>query len=377
MFTDVLMPAMGVTMEEGVVVYWLKKAGDWVEQDEALFEITTDKTNITIEAPKSGYLVEILVAEGETVPVGTVLAVLSDTKGEQAPANPEKPVRPISPRARKLAELHGITEAALNQIAGDGNQGRIEVADIEKYLANRLQATAGPEPSSTPTEAAPAERIALNYIQRLMGERMSQSNQEIPQVHLDVTVRAEEIHALREQLKFDNKKVSFNTFLIKACAMVFAKHPLANSSLQGKEIIRHPHVNTGIAVKTPQGLIAPVIHNCEQMSLLEIEAKFRQLVKWAMENQLPPEHLEDGTFTISNLGSYGIERFAAMVVPGQSCILAVGKLASRPWVDENKLIVCKLLPLTLTLDHRIMDGGDGAIILKELTDLLENPQRIR
>jgi pyruvate dehydrogenase E2 component (dihydrolipoamide acetyltransferase) len=376
MTTEVLMPAMGVTMEEGSVSCWMKKLNEWVAKDEPLFEIITDKSSIVIESPQAGYLVKIVVPEDETVPVGTVLAYLSDTQ-EYTEVTPqtEEPPRPISPRARKLARSRGISAAELGKIECSDGHDRIDVADIERYLREKASGAAGSK-EVVPDAASAAECVPLNNIKRLTGERMSQSNREIPQFHLEGTVGADRLDALRERLKSDGQKISYHTFLMKACALTFIDHPLANASLKGDELIYYKQVNFGIAMRSPRGLVVPVIRNCEQRSLPEIEACFQELVKKSRDNELAPQDLEGGTFTVSSLGSYGVERFTALVVPGQAGILAVGKLAPQPWVNGGQVTIRKALPLTFTFDHRIVDGADGADILRDLIERLEDPQNL-
>ncbi|HKB94819.1 MAG TPA: dihydrolipoamide acetyltransferase family protein [Gaiellaceae bacterium] len=338
---DVIMPALGMAQDTGKVLRWLKQDGASVVKGEPLLEVETDKVTVEIEAPANGTLAGLAVPEGAEVPVGSVIAfVLVD--GEQGAAAPAPPRRPLaSPKARRLAEARGVDLAA---VAGSGPGGAVVAGDI---------AAGGPEPAP-----------AVGSVWRVMAERMTRAWQEIPQFVLTRDVDA-------RRLLHRHEGVSVTDLLVEASARALARHPRLTASWHDGGLVAGTGVDVGVAVATADALVVPVIHGADRLTLADISARRRQLAEAARAGTLRPEDVQGGTFTISNLGMYGVDAFQAIVNPPQAAILAVGRIVERPVAIDGALAARPVLTLTLSFDHRVVDGARGAEFLDTLASLVE------
>ncbi|MCH6472488.1 dihydrolipoamide acetyltransferase family protein [Sinomonas terrae] len=411
--TDVLMPRLSDTMEEGVLSVWRKHEGDVVHRGDVLAEIDTDKATMELEAYDEGVLARTLIEEGASVPIGTPIAVITPggpvpdgTSEAPAPAPvaapqppPEtvpEPPRPAptrppapppsagltaSPLARRLAREHGVDLAA---VQGSGPGGRIVRADIDAAVARTPPSApppSAPEPAAPPAAlGADAEEVPLSRIRRLTAQRLTASAAQAPHFYLTRTVDVDALLAFRAQinngLAEGGARVSLNDLVVKASAHALAAHPEVNSSWAGTRLLRHRRVNIGVAVALEDGLIVPVIHDADRKSITQISGEARDLAHRARTGRLSLEEITGGTFTVSNLGMYGIDQFTAVINPPEAAILAVGAAAAAPTVREGQLAVAAIMTLTLAIDHRVLDGAAGARFLADLVALLEHPLRI-
>ena len=367
--TVVIMPALGMAQDTGKVVRWLRAEGDVVERGEPLLEIETDKVTVEIEAPATGALAGICATAGDDVPVGEAIAwvlaageSLDAVSTEAQPASevqeatvlPER--RPLaSPRARRLAASRGIDLAA---VAGSGPGGAIVAADL-------VPSPAGDE--------APTPRIGSVW--RLMAERTTASWQSVPQFHLRREVEATRLQSWRAaaRAKPGSEGVSITDLLVRIAGESLRRHPRVNSSWRDGELVPAPRVNVALAVATDEGLVVPVIHDADRLSLAEIAARRTALVAAARAGELRPADVSDGTFTISNLGMYGVDSFDAIVNAPQAAILAVGRIIDRVVPVDGAAAVRPVLQLCITFDHRVVDGARGAEFLDTLASLIDEP----
>jgi pyruvate dehydrogenase E2 component (dihydrolipoyllysine-residue acetyltransferase) len=426
---EVLMPRLSDTMEEGTLSQWVKHEGDQVRKGDVLAVIETDKAAMEMEAYDEGVLSRILVDEGSSVPIGTPIAVIGDqaaaavpaaqplaqappaggppsgqaraapgTPPGRAPQPPPAPQPPqqvrTSPLARALARKHGID---LTTVSGTGPGGRIVRADIEDAIqqlgggeplapATTAPAPAPVRPAAPPSSAAAAaaptalaaddEEVPLSTVRRLTAERLAASAREAPHFYLTVVADAGELLAFRTQANGRHTadiKISITDLMVKACATALAAHPEVNVSWDDTRILRHHHVNIGVAVAIDDGLIVPVIRDADRKTLTEIAREAHDLTTRARARRLTPDELSGGTFTISNLGMYGIRQFTAVINPPQAAILAVGEAARQPVVRGDQITVGTTMTLTLSIDHRAVDGATGAAFLTDLKELIEEP----
>jgi pyruvate dehydrogenase E2 component (dihydrolipoamide acetyltransferase) len=399
----IIMPKMGDAMEEGTLVRWLKQEGDTVQEGEPIAEIATDKATVEIEAPVSGVLRGIRVAENAVVPVNTPLAYIlqegeslpaegdgkapapttaaapqpepTPTTAAATPANGEERVL-ASPLARKIAAEHSID---LRQVRGTGPKGRIVERDVLAYLESR-QATVAPAPAPIPAPAvaaAPAEaRVeTLNRLRQITAQRTTEAHQTIPHFYLTMEIDMEEALALRQRLNQldESLRVSINDLIVKACAVAIEQHPIVNTSYQNGQLVHPNGIHIGIAVAVEQGLLVAVLKHCEGKSLRRIAQESQTLIQKAREGKLLPDEMTGNTFTVSNLGMFGIEQFTAIINPPASAILAVGATRRVPVVQEDGAIVARhRMKVTLSCDHRVLDGAVGAQFLQTLKQVLEN-----
>ena len=396
MATEVKLPRLGQGMESGTIVKWLKSEGDQVRKGEPLYELDTDKVTQEVEADASGVLLKIAVAEGE-VAVGKTIAVIGEqgeqveVKAEEAPPPPEREPAPASsseqvteikeqaattngrikasPLARRIARERGID---LTAVAGTGPEGRVVAEDVER-------AAAGAAP--TPTVAAPlpvAEEVEveqLSSMRKTIARRLTEAWQ-APVFQLGITVdmeRALDVRRRLVELQGDGAKPTISDLLTKICAAALMRHRAVNALYRGDAIELHPTANIGIAVAVPNGLVVPVIRNCERKTIAEIAADRAAVVDRARSGKLQQADLDGGTFTISNLGMFGVERFIAVLNPPQAGILAVGSTEERPVVVDGEVVVRPRMELTLTCDHRAVDGATGAQFLGDVKAFLEEP----
>ncbi len=408
MAEKVLMLALSPTMEEGTIIKWLKKEGDAVKIGDVLCEVETDKASMDYESSQGGILLKIAVAEGGGAKVGEPIAIIgkkgedisgllagpgrtagpaasSAAVGAPGPAAAAVKVRETesganggapgtsvrvksSPLARVLAEQAGID---LARIQGTGPAGRVVKRDVESASASSVQA-----PSSQ--AGLRSESVPVSGKRKVIAERLSQSMFSAPHYYVRLAVQADGLLRARSALNARReKKVSINAFLMKFAAEAIKRYPMVNSSWQGASIQLFGAADIGLAVAQPDGLITPVVRDCGSKGLLQIDAELSGLIERALANKLKPEEYGGATFTISNLGSFGIDEFTAVINPPGSAILAVGSIKKEPVVGPDDRIEARtLMRLTLSCDHRVIDGALGANFLKYLGDIIEEPVRI-
>jgi pyruvate dehydrogenase E2 component (dihydrolipoamide acetyltransferase) len=383
-------------MESGTIVRWLKSEGEPVEKGEPLFELDTDKVTQEVEAETNGVLLKIAVAEGE-VPVGQTVAYIGD-KGEsvpeaapaspateaEAPAEPEPAAPPeapaqattngrikASPLARRLARERGID---LRSVHGTGPEGRIVAEDVERAEAGGPTAPAPVAAPSAPVPAGEAQRIPLSNVRKTIARRLTEAWQ-IPVFQLQASADMTRVNALVARLRERDPdvRVTVTDVLTKVCAQALMRHREVNAEFTEDAILLHPSANVGLAVAAPQGLVVPVIRSAERLSLTEIARERGDLVGRARDNKLRAEDLEGGTFTISNLGMYAVERFTAVLNPPQAAIVAVGATEDRVVPADGGTAVRPMVTLTGTFDHRAVDGAPAAAFLQTLRESLEDP----
>jgi pyruvate dehydrogenase E2 component (dihydrolipoamide acetyltransferase) len=406
---QVIMPKLSDAMVEGRVLQWLKKEGDRVQGGDVLASIETDKAEIELEAFGAGVLRKILAADGQTVPVGQLIAVIAEADedisgllgveptapvaGAPAPptleAKPPVPTAPASalpaappaepgwvpasPIARRMARETGID---LAQVKGSGPGGRILERDIEAYLASQAQRLAGAE---VPVGEREFEDKDLSTMRKTIAARMVQSKAPIP--HFTVTVEADmgaalELRKSLNAIEASAEKLSVNDIVIKAAALALQRHPGVNARYHDGRVRLFKRVHMGIAVAVEDGLIVPVIRDCDRKSLGEIAREARGLIDRARARKLRPEEYSGGTFAISNLGMYEVVEFTAVIDPAHGAILAVGATQDTPVALNGQITVRQRMRLTGAFDHRIIDGAMGARFLQELKKILENPVQL-
>src|SRR4029077_11580999 len=476
MSNEIFMPKLSDTMEEGKILRWLKHPGDKISPGEAIAEVETDKADMVLEAFEAGVLDQIKLNEGESAPVGAVIAMMKTSgarepksnsaedrtsalenpdsvtqegnsatpkpidirsKGaakRETPASPsvkpsEKkkqsitpaavvtdgsgsdlqvhpamaanlsaaptamaappphtdPIVPshydddsgdghklrASPLARRAAEEAGVD---ISHVRGSGPEGRVTKRDIDNFL--REQQLFKFRRLVSPREGAPGSREELSSMRKTIAKRMAQSKREIPHFYVTVDVDMEDVVRLKASLEateISEETVTYNDIIVKACALALGRYPRINASYVDEGIVIHPNINIGVAVAVEDGLILPVIHNCERLSLLEISRLAHQLVSKASRGGFTSDELSGATFSISNMGMLGIEHFAAVIVPPQAAILAVSAMKDRPVVRNGQLAVGKTMMMTVSCDPRIVDGRVAGRFLQELKRFLENP----
>ncbi len=385
-------------MESGTIVKWLKSEGDEVRKGEPLYELDTDKVTQEVEADASGVLLKIRVREGE-VEVGKTIAVIGEAGESVAEAEAEQPTEVNAPEAARVTELKPRTPPAsrangrikasplarriarergidLENVAGTGPEGRVVAEDVDR-------AAAGAAPTTAPPPALPSDTVLqgevrveqLSSMRKTIARRLTEAWQ-APVFQLGVTVdmeRAQSVRAKLVDMNDEGAKPTLSDLLTKVCAAALRRHPAVNALYQNDTIELHPSANVGIAVAVEQGLVVPVIRSAERLSVQEIANARADLVERARAGKLKQEDLTDGTFTISNLGMFGIERFIAVLNPPQVAILAVGSVEDRVVAVDGEPSVRPRMELTLTCDHRAVDGATGAQFLTTVKKFLEEP----
>ncbi len=399
MAAEVKLPRLGQGMESGTIVKWLKGEGERVEKGEPLYEVDTEKVTQEVEAEVAGVLLRIAVPEGE-VAVGQTIAYLGeegehvdaesdDSASQKAEAEPpaEKPAPEreramtaavsearadgrvkASPLARRIARERGVDLAALS---GTGPEGRIVAEDVERASA---APAAAPAPPAVPAPPGEVEQVPLTKVRKTIARRLTEAWQ-VPVFQLQVSAdmaRVNELLARRKELEPD-ARVTVTDVLTKVCAQALMRHPDVNVQFTDEALLRFPSVNVALAVAAPQGLVVPVIKSAERLSLAEIAGARADVVGRARGGKLRAEDLEGGTFTISNLGMFAVERFIAVLNPPQAAILAVGATEARPVALEGAVVVRPTMTMTLTVDHRAVDGAPAAEFLGTVKALLEEP----
>ncbi|HET7856853.1 MAG TPA: dihydrolipoamide acetyltransferase family protein [Gaiellaceae bacterium] len=404
MATELTLPRLGQGMESGTIVRWLKSEGDRVEKGEALYELDTEKVTQEVEADASGVLLKILAQEGEEIEVGKRIAVIGE-EGEEVSAEAEAPEEvdeadqegtpggaregerergrqaaaaraaaepapapapadggrlKASPLARRIARELGID---LQALTGTGPEGRIVAEDVERAAA---------APAIAPAAAAPleAEAIKLSSLRRTIARRLTEA-WEAPAFQISMSADMTRALALRERVR--DQGVTVTDLLVKLAAIALLRHREVNAHFAGDEVRIFPSAHIGLAVATERGLLVPVLREAERKPVTELAVERAQLVERARGGKLAQEDLEGGTFTISNLGMYGVEQFIAVLNPPQAAILAVGAIEQRPVLQDGAFVPRPLMSLTLTCDHRAVDGAKAAEFLHELKMLIEEP----
>lgn len=421
----VLMPRLSDTMTEGVIAAWHKKVGDTVKKGEILAEIETDKATMELESYKNGTLLYAGAQAGEKIAVNDLLAIIGETgkinvdqvvaalKGggapapaaQQAPAQtqaqapaaqaapaaaaqPQPAAQPAvvnegrivaSPLAKRIAEEKGID---LKYVQGSGDFGRIVKRDIDNFVPSAAPAAQAPATAASSAPAAPAgqvsfEEIPVSQMRKVIAKRLAESKFSAPEFYLTMSINMDELVAARTRINENSKvKISFNDFVLKATSIALKQHPKINSSWLGDKIRVNHHVNIGVAVAVEEGLLVPVVRFADTKSLSQISAEVKDYAQKAKDKKLQPSDWEGSTFTISNLGMFGIDQFTAIINPPDSCILAVGGISQEPVVKNGEIKIGNIMKVTLTCDHRVVDGATGAAFLQTLKSLLEEPLRM-
>jgi pyruvate dehydrogenase E2 component (dihydrolipoamide acetyltransferase) len=418
------MPRLSDTMEEGNIVSWLKKVGDTVKPGDILAEVETDKATMELESYHNGTLLYIGVNSGP-VAVDGIIAIIGeasedwkaildgavagnaapiaaqDTTSSSAPLQvaPQTPqvsapvessvvpvVEPViesgrvkaSPLAKSFASTAGVNIA---DVAGTGDNGRIVKKDVENYLSNPAPA---PVSQTKATEAVVASSTGVQYgdmpvtqMRKVIAKRLGESLFTAPHFYLTMEIDMDVAIASRTAINADGGvKISFNDFVVKACAVALRKHPMINSSWMGDKIVVHESINIGVAVAVTDGLLVPVINNADLKSLSTINQEVKVLAGKAKDKKLQPQEMQGNTFTISNLGMFDIEEFTAIINPPDACILAVGSIVQKPVVKNGSIVVGNTMKVTMSCDHRVVDGATGAQFLQTLKSVLENPVKM-
>jgi pyruvate dehydrogenase E2 component (dihydrolipoamide acetyltransferase) len=432
----IVMPKLGLTMTEGTVGNWLKKEGDAVNEGEPLFEVETDKLTNTIEASTSGVLLKVIAPEGTVVPCLEGVAVIGAAgedisglaAGGAAPAAAAEAAAPAAaaaaapapvraegervvatPRAKKLAKDMGVD---INLVVGTGPNGRVTEDDVKNWKPAAPAAPAEPAVKASPLaekvakdigldlkdvaskgrvlaqdilaylegtrekgteEAAREETVPMNGMRKAIAKNMLASHMTSPTVTFNLGIDMSAMKEYREQLKAKDIKVSYTDLLVKFVAKALTEYPLLNCSIEDNKIIYKHYVNMGVAVALPNGLVVPNVTDADKKSLTEISAEIKELAAAAREGGLPMEKLRGGTFTITNLGMYGIESFSPIINQPEVAILGVNTMEDKVLVRKGEMVICPIMNLSLTADHRVVDGSVAAEFLQRVKTLLENP----
>lgn len=424
------MPRLSDSMEEGEIVAWHKKVGDKVQKGELLAEINSDKATMDFESPRTGVLLHIGVPENGKILVGAPLVVIGEAgeafenligggkaatteaskteiKAAVAESEPVAEIAPssethdssrifASPLAKEMAKSAGIQ---LSSVQGSGDNGRVVRRDVEAAInkpAVAAVASTRPEakffePATAPTQTIAPEKVApvanmtddytdfpLSSMRKTIAKRLAESKFSAPHFYLTVEINMDKCIALRKQLNelAAPTKISFNDLVVRASAAALKKHDVINSSWTGEAIRQNHSVHIGVAVAVPEGLFVPVIRNTDTKNLSQINAEIKDKAARAKEGKLQMSEMQGNTFTISNLGMFDIEEFTAIINPPASCILAVSGIVQKPIVVNNEIVVGNTMKVTLSCDHRVVDGASGAQFLKTLKQILEEPMRL-
>lgn len=407
MAVAIKLPRMSDTMEEGTIVSWFVKVGDQVKSSEMIADVETDKATMELENFEKGEVLHLNVEEGETIPVETVIAIIGK-KGEdfqhlleEAPAAPaveenaqevsapaveETPTpTPVaatsastsnnssngrvfaSPLAKKMAEEQGIDLGSVN---GTGDNGRIVKKDIENYVPSAA-------PSSGTVGVESYEDVPVTQMRKTIAKRLAESKFTAPHFYLTKEIKMDAVMAARKRMnEYSETKISVNDLVVKAVAVALKKHPNVNSAWLGDKIRRNHHVHIGVAVAVEDGLLVPVVRFADNRTLSQIGTEVRDLAGKAKNKELQPKDWEGNTFTISNLGMFGIDEFTAIVNPPDACILAVGSSKETIIVENGEMRPGHVMKVTLSCDHRVVDGVTGAKFLQTFQELMEEPVRL-
>jgi pyruvate dehydrogenase E2 component (dihydrolipoamide acetyltransferase) len=414
----VLMPRLSDTMTEGVIAGWHKKVGDTVKKGEVLADIETDKATMELESYKDGILLYQGAKAGEKIIVNELLCIIgkdgldvnaivaavkgganaapaasttASTAPAAAPAQASAPAAPAStavvndgrifasPLAKKIAQERGID---LKYVKGTGDNGRITRADLDNYTPGSATPAASTSSASTAPTFVPSGTVSfvdtpVSQMRKVIAKRLSESLFTAPHFYLTMKINMDAAIKARTLLNENaTTKISFNDMIVKATALSLKQHPKVNSSWMGDFIRENHHVNIGIAVAVDEGLLVPVLRFADGLSLSQISGTVKEFAKKAKDKKLQPADWEGSTFTISNLGMFGIDQFTAIINPPDACILAVGGIAQEPVVKDGQIVPGNVMNVTLSCDHRVVDGATGAAFLQTLKSLLEEPLRM-
>lgn len=424
----ILMPRLSDTMTEGVIAAWHKNIGDSVKKGDLLADVETDKATMELESYKDGKLLYIGAQKGDKIAVNSLLCIIGEeskvdvkaivaasgsgsaatTTAAPAKAEATAPVAQAvatatttaaaavssavsvdsngrlkaSPLAKKIAAEKGID---LHQIQGSGDGGRIIKSDIDNYKPIAAPATAAnnaPEPAKTIAPSVPAgvvsfDEVPVSQMRKIIAKRLAESKFSAPHFYLTMAINMDKAVESRAKMnEVSTVKISFNDMVLKACALALKQHPKINSSWLGDKIRYNHHVNIGVAVAVEEGLLVPVVRFADSKSLSQIAGEVKTFAQKAKDKKLQPSDWEGNTFTISNLGMFGIEEFTAIINPPDACILAIGAINQEPIVKNGQIVVGNVMKVTLSCDHRVVDGASGAAFLQTLQGLLEEPLRM-
>ena len=392
MAVEVVMPKFGLTMTEGTIQQWFKSEGDAIKTGEALFEVETEKVLYEVEVAADGTVAKLLYAVEAVVGVGLPIAIIAEAGEDIAeiaaryadaaatatepvpvaasaapPAPKEKRGRvPVTPAARKLAKEHSIDLALMT---GTGPRGRITREDVQKIIDSGGQVA--------PSAAAPAaaQDIPLRGMRKVIAERMHQSLQGSAQLTITTEVDVTQLIDRRQEVRQDFN-ATYTDFIVQACAHALKQHPRMNASLEGNTIHLNNHIHVGLAVALDEGLIVPVVRDTDKKSLRDIAEEAKTLAEKARASQLKLEEVSGGTFTVSNLGMYGVDSFTPIINAPQSGILGVGRIVEKPVIYRGEVTRRSMLVLSLTFDHRVIDGAPAGAFLQTVADLLAHGNRI-
>lgn len=406
MAKEVFMPKLGMTMETGMIMKWLVEEGESVDAGDIILEVMTNKINIEVEAYETGTMLKILYEEGEEVPVNQVIAYIGE-KGEKvgelsAPKQEEIPIPAIdednsqkletvkqkhksekpraTPSARKLAREHDLS---LLDVQGTGPKGRIHRIDVETHLQTVSASIEPKEDRIYKKEAATDTKpIKVAGMRKVIGDRMQQSFSEAPHVTLHSEVDMSESIRLRQQLlpiieqKTAGLRLSYTEIILKAVGMALRDHPMLNATLIKNEIHLHSQIDIGLAVSHPNGLLVPVIREVDKLGMAELTEQSKNAARAAREGKLSPNQLQGGTFTVSNLGMYRVDEFTPIINLPETAILGVGQMKERPVGVNGEIVLRPMMSLSLSFDHRTIDGAPAAAFLTQLAETLEQPAHL-
>jgi pyruvate dehydrogenase E2 component (dihydrolipoamide acetyltransferase) len=419
MASQVVMPKLSPTMEEGQLARWLKKEGDKVSMGEPLAEIDTDKATMEMQALSTGVLRKILIHEGESAPLGQPIAIIGEpdedisdlektaataqpaAKPESTPAEepkaaeaapePHRSVEPsrdggrqlVSPIAARMAADAGIS---LKSLQGSGPGGRIVKRDIEAAISGKAESTPAsprlravpasqPLPPGTLYPASAYRDEPASEMRRTIARRLATSLGPVPHFFLTSEIDMERAADLRHSINelYPDAKISINDVIIKVAAVTLIQHPQVNASFQDKTVRFYEHADIGVAVATENGLITPIVRSADLKSIMEIGGEVRELAERARGRKLKPEEFTGATFSISNLGMFGIDEFTAVINPPEGAILAIGAMAPKPVVRDGQIVARQTMRVTMSCDHRVIDGAIGAKFLQTFKQIMENP----
>ncbi|MEQ9308772.1 MAG: pyruvate dehydrogenase complex dihydrolipoamide acetyltransferase [Balneolaceae bacterium] len=403
------MPKLSDTMEEGVIAKWNVKEGDSVEAGDIIAEVETDKATMDVEVFDAGIILKIVPGEGDAVPLGGLIAIVgeegedisalldgdnADSKSvekeevkqeaSEEPKKEESQTSPApssdngrvkaSPLAKKIAEDKGIDLAG---VSGSGPEGRIIKKDVEDFKGGSSSGLTKPAGSSKPApsfDSLESKEVKVSQMRKAIARRLSESKFTNPHFYetIDIDMKAS-FEARKSMNEANDVKISFNDIVVKACAVALTRHQAINSSWHDDIIMEHGDVNIAVAVAIDEGLMTPVINHADKKGLSQISAETRELAGLARDRKLQPDQMEGSTFTISNLGMFGIEEFTAIINPPNACILAIGAIRDIPVIENGEIVPGKRMKVTLSSDHRVVDGAKAAQFLNTVRNLIENP----
>ncbi len=403
------MPKLSDTMEEGVIAKWNVKEGDTVEAGDIIAEVETDKATMDVEVFDAGTILKIVPGEGDAVPLGGLIAVVGEEgedisdlleggessssaseekeevkKDAESESTKEEASAPTassssdngrvkaSPLAKKIAEDKGID---LSGVSGSGPEGRIIKKDVEDFKGSGGLTKPAASPTPAPSfESLESKEVKVSQMRKAIARRLSESKFTNPHFYetIDIDMKAA-FEARKAMNEANDVKISFNDIVVKACAVALTRHQAINSSWHDDVIMQHGDVNVAVAVAIDEGLMTPVINHADKKGLSQISAETRELAGLARDRKLQPDQMEGSTFTISNLGMFGIEEFTAIINPPNACILAVGAIRDVPVVENGEIVAGKRMKVTLSSDHRVVDGAKAAQFLNTVRNLIENP----